>query len=449
MSHLFKLDINEYTIGEMRQLLNLRVPYTIKDIMNSEDTLREKLMQDDSVSLTKKEKIITFLSKVKAELVANSKPAIPTAAIFEDEEHNVIRLPQTPHERNSVESYVNPRFEAAAANMEAWHRKRYLLCLDSRFRDNYYTTLSTNYRITLPTELKNVVSLELQALEFPSTYYQISKSLGNNFFWLGWSAVLVTTNPPVGPTPTLLNWFYIAVPDGNYKRNEIQDALNEQITYATQKGLIATEGGPQLDLNGRHPPQCTIDSHSTKTIFAVSSAKYPQLIQVRFNGARSGNTSTSTTPRTTEPPLDLTGAGGIISNLGWILGYRMADYNGSQAYVSEGCYDAWGTKYFYIVVNDYNSAVTNFVIPVYNSSIGKANILARVATIAATSSSFSEGLNLNTGNVSESDSLKKRNYFGPVNIKRLQIQVLDEFGRIMDLNNMDFSMAIDCVYLYD
>ena len=32
-----------------------------------------------------------------------------------------------------------------------------------------------------------------------------------------------------------------------------------------------------------------------------------------------------------------------------------------------------------------------------------------------------------------------RFYYGPVNINKLEIKLVDDFGRIVDLNNMDFS----------
>ena len=43
----------------------------------------------------------------------------------------------------------------------------------------------------------------------------------------------------------------------------------------------------------------------------------------------------------------------------------------------------------------------------------------------------------------------RRNYFGPVNIKKLKIQLLDELGRVVDLNISDFSFSIQIEQLYD
>ena len=42
-----------------------------------------------------------------------------------------------------------------------------------------------------------------------------------------------------------------------------------------------------------------------------------------------------------------------------------------------------------------------------------------------------------------------RIYFGPTSINRLHIKLLDEFGRIVDLNNGDFSFSLELEILYD
>jgi len=44
---------------------------------------------------------------------------------------------------------------------------------------------------------------------------------------------------------------------------------------------------------------------------------------------------------------------------------------------------------------------------------------------------------------------KIRRYNGPVNLSRLQIKIVDHFGTIIDLNNMDFSMTIELQLLYE
>ena len=42
-----------------------------------------------------------------------------------------------------------------------------------------------------------------------------------------------------------------------------------------------------------------------------------------------------------------------------------------------------------------------------------------------------------------SDKITKRQYFGPVNIDKLHITLIDEYGITMDLNYNDFSFALE------
>jgi hypothetical protein len=42
-----------------------------------------------------------------------------------------------------------------------------------------------------------------------------------------------------------------------------------------------------------------------------------------------------------------------------------------------------------------------------------------------------------------------REYLGPVNIQILNVQLLDEYGRILYLNNMDYSFALKMTVVYD
>ena len=61
------------------------------------------------------------------------------------------------------------------------------------------------------------------------------------------------------------------------------------------------------------------------------------------------------------------------------------------------------------------------------------------------------GIYGNYGNdnfITQIHGLRKRNYFGPVDIQKLRIQLLDEYGRIIQLNNMDWSCALTFEVLY-
>ena len=49
----------------------------------------------------------------------------------------------------------------------------------------------------------------------------------------------------------------------------------------------------------------------------------------------------------------------------------------------------------------------------------------------------------------DSQSGRTREYFGAVDIQKLQITMYDEYGRIINLNNMDWSFTLEFDKLYD
>jgi hypothetical protein len=59
-----------------------------------------------------------------------------------------------------------------------------IISVDSQYRDNKNTTLSTDFTFNLSETLKNVVSLKLESIQIPITWYTISNNYGSNFFYL-------------------------------------------------------------------------------------------------------------------------------------------------------------------------------------------------------------------------------------------------------------------------
>ena len=98
-------------------------------------------------------------------------------------------------------------------------------------------------------------------------------------------------------------------------------------------------------------------------------------------------------------------------------------------------------KYFYLVIDDYNNNVINGFYSAFNSSILNKNILARI--------SYQDGSFINFSENNLSLITAPRQYFGPVDIQKLHIQLIDEFGRFIDLNNMDYSFCLTLQTVYD
>jgi hypothetical protein len=103
-----------------------------------------------------------------------------------------------------------------------------------------------------------------------------------------------------------------------------------------------------------------------------------------------------------------------------------------------------GLTYLYLVVDDYNNNVNNGFYNALTNSILNNNILARISVIKQNPTVNFDIVNQNNLSVITT----ARQYFGPVDIQKLHIQLLDNYGRVIDLNNMDYSFCLTfrCVY---
>jgi len=122
-------------------------------------------------------------------------------------------------------------------------------------------------------------------------------------------------------------------------------------------------------------------------------------------------------------------------------------WNGPEAwphgFIAEGHLDLSKPKYLFLVVNDYNNNVNNKYssLVMGSTDINTSNILAK---IPMPYSKYEIGYD------DASDSIPKtREYFGPVSIEKLHIQVVDELGRIVSFNNNDISILLDFECLYN
>jgi hypothetical protein len=247
--------------------------------------------------------------------------------------------------------------------------------------------------------------MQLCTIELPTTYYVISKKYGNNFFTL-----IVNGKKAV-----------VNIPDGNYTQEvTLYQIIQEQLTSfididADFANIVVTCNL----ING--------ESGTGQTIIGFNGNQNKNsTLEVNFQLDKYGEEDLGT-------PLPL--------KLGWILGFRNGVYVNNVSYVSESLLDITGPKYFYLVVDDYNNSVTNNFYSAFNSSLLNKNILARIS-LQALPFNILEQSNLSIVTIS-------REYFGPVNLQNLNIQLLDEYGRIVDLNYMDFSFCVNLTTIYD
>jgi len=284
------------------------------------------------------------------------------------------------------------------------------LNLNSCFRNNYYKTNPCDFLYLFPIEINNVLSMRLASIEIPNAWYLFSKLKKNNFFEI--DIFEYSLDNKVEPIKKYN--YLIIVPDGNYDIDSLQYYLNNVYFYQSE----ITSNTPLKYI------QFTIDPISLKTSFKI------------IESDQNSNTFSFTLKFIENLNQN------AMSTMGWLLGFRLGTYiEVEDCIISEGLFDAGGDRYIYICINDFQYNNNNSNIVCFDKSILNEDVIAKIPMI---NGKFSLIINDNNQVLA-----KLRRYNGPVNLSRLQIKILDRFGTIIDLNNMDFSFTLEMEILYE
>ena len=444
----FDLDIKNYSIDELINMFSLVKPYDDEDVANNKMKLKERVNNQSDLSINKKDDIGYFLDNAAKKIV----DAIQKGQIVKQPQ-NFLELKNNLYPSAGSSFLIKSSFDTAGLNAKPWegklidspnHPPGYInpinistikrsINIDTRFRSNYYTTSATNFSLTLPTKITNVLSVRLASVEIPITYYVISQYQGNSFFKIEWDY-----DPDANAEYARYKCSgVVKIPDGNYEpfwedatlATDLASMINRYMHSLAITGTILKPGGV---LNKIEKLYYNVERTSGRSGFAwdVSENVMHQPFRISFGVDENGNQDIGTN---------------LQLRLGWFLGFRVALYEGSSI-VSEGICYMKGPRYAFLCINDYNNSVSDYFISAFSSSVLQKDIIARInlTSIQQTNGVYQSGQD----DGSSIQINRQRNYFGPVDIERLDIKLIDEYGRIVDLNNMDWSMALtmECYY---
>ena len=116
------------------------------------------------------------------------------------------------------------------------------------------------------------------------------------------------------------------------------------------------------------------------------------------------------------------------------------------AAVSEGLTIITGPRYCFLAINDHRVSTGPTMLVAYADSTLDDNIISRINLASAMASVHAYQYSDDPGQTTQLN--RQREYFGPVDIHRLEITLYDEYGRVLDLNNMDWSFTLAFEKLY-
>lgn len=284
------------------------------------------------------------------------------------------------------------------SNVKKSTRVKYLN-IDTRFSEEYeYSKVynQTNaFTINLPDKLCNVKSIRVVTAEIPITFYNFSSALGNNCFKIS----------------NTVDSRYIKIKDGYYITgqslvNELNNYSNSDFSYnflynTTTNSISFT---PETNLNIEFDTNITGDFD-------------------KYN---------------------------FRSKLGWSLGFRNPKYEieSLETLTTESQINLNTVRYIYLVVDEFSSGFTNSFVCPLNKFLLNKKILAR---IAIDTNIISYGMD-SIGSVQISNTFNGflssdiRYYNGTVDIQKINIQLVNEYGQSVYLNGLDFSFLLEVNY---
>jgi hypothetical protein len=188
--------------------------------------------------------------------------------------------------------------------------------------------------------------------------------------------------------------------------------------YYTSTSL-KTEINARLTALGGNYVDISFDVSNNLSVFLSSSST----ATISMNVNRAGNTVDAN----------------LRNSLGWILGFRDAIYtvtSGNDLY-SEQILLIRSPRHMFIALNEFSQSNANsFVSPFENTNLNK-NIVAK---ISIPTMNFGETLCANQANGYLVSEIRK--YGEKMNIQKMNLQILDDAGRVIDLNGGDFSVCL-------
>jgi hypothetical protein len=461
------LDINNYTIGELIGFFKLDNNYSFDDLDNKEGELISNILKVyNDTNIIYRNEIISFIKTGKQvlagkiltnngmnkskererERINNRNTTDQTPASFrtqsstpatvdESEDANITNkmniTSHLPDKYNNVGKIINPtsnhpalqRHSIPSNSINGYNVETNVsnYIYNTRFRDNYFGSSSSNCSFTLPNKIKNVIAISLAGIQIPN--------VSNTF-----SSVNETNQIFIYEDITGLNAI-VAIPSGNYTITTfapvLEKAINQQVIGSHPNRFTVTVNNNLNTLN-------IVNSTNT---FRINILKKTSSIDALYDCAEFDYTHSLNTNYDNSDVKKKIKPSDYFTTMGYLMGFRQIEYTGSKTYTCEAPFDDSLQDYYYFELNDYNDYQNESTYGVLPTYILSKNI---IAVIPITSPKY-----ISTFDNNSNDIYKTRNYNSPIDISKISIKILSPEGLLVDLHSVDFSFILQVTTIYD
>lgn len=438
----FDLTIENYSLQDLIQFFHLTPEtrnYTRSDIELIEYKLRTKILASGQLNKQFQRDLIEFLDDAKHILIENlcSKPkkqsSIPSNYVLDGSDGQRLKEEPSTRQGELVTKPTTPfvysqpsEFFPGKLNPLDTRIVTKCLNIDSKYRKNLYSTDSSDFSIQLPIKFNKVVSMQLASFEFPLSFYSISSSFGNNFFYVQIQHYPIDGDGVDLSGSIITSQKIVNVAEGNYTASDFITTINTSFSAQNTDGSLVDSSDPfgyisfTLDINDN-------GSGTGRATLAPAGIYSNAITTIHLDFRKNKDMIQDDTP--------------VSSRIGWNLGFIKPYYDASLNIVGETVVEPAQARYIYLAIEDFQNSSHNHFVNVFQESVLSPHILARISLKA---SYFSLLMENDLPVVSE-----PRKYFGPVDIQRLRIRLYDERGNVLNMNSSNWSFCLNFKMLYD
>jgi hypothetical protein len=283
--------------------------------------------------------------------------------------------------------------------------------------------------------------MSISSIEIPLTYYNISSYYNNNVFSIQVldTPLEIDGTPPPAPTIIELSAGLYEARNSSSSRvsaYSIEQEINDKITAINTPISTVSQNPYHSYINN---VEFVIDKRSGYSYFRYKNNVDIKTYKIKINFNLNNQDAISKNCHSND----------LHKKLGWQLGFRTDSITLSSSNLianSSAICNISYPRYIYIAIDDFQSSSQNYF-AVASDSIIAPNIITRIniLSLLEEKTAFKQGAY--AGDIYYNQK-HIREYFGPTDINKLKIQLLDEYGRNFSLNNMDWSFIItfDCLY---
>ena len=464
MNSNINLDINSYLSEELEKLVGLTESYDRNNLFDKIKIIKQDI-NNSNLSETKRNDFNIFLDNIYTKLTNKLLENNSGNKISQyDGGHFIIKRPE-----NKKEVDKNTTLESNRKIGKSIIKKSFTI--DSMFRGGYsdINNTSSNFLIDLPETITNAVTLSISSLEIPITYHNVSIKLNNNVFNIEVYDKLNSLDPTAERSKIfdeqieLIPGLYEArfTSSANFKAADIRAEIRSRI-YNRFNTIVEDLNNYSIDIRNfaadiRDNLTYNLNLQSGLSVFTYdnSSALVLKLEDdyiIKINWNVNNNNAISTCNNNF-----------LYQKLGWGLGFTVETVTFTVSDVSndtilnpniiiqklsQNICNLNYPRYLYIAIDDFQTSSRNFF-SIAAPSVMAPNIIGRINI----QSVFEEKTAYKSGAVAGDYLFSQKNvreYFGPTDIKKLKISLLDQYGRVFELNNSDWSFiaSFECLYNY-